>query len=110
MSQMLMTTEKRRDSYADETSLETIGAKGAAGVVPINRPPTVKTKRLNVNLPEPVFGELEEIADQSGRSLTEVVRLALGLLAHATDAQRAGHKLAVVDSRGRLLKELVLAK
>jgi hypothetical protein len=107
---MLMTTEKRRDSFVDETSTETIGTNTAAGVVSINKPPAVKTKRLNVNLPGPVFGELEEIADQSGRSLTEVVRLALGLLAHATDAQRAGHRLAVVDSRGKLLKELVLSK
>lgn len=89
--------------------LEMAGTEQIAAVVSAVRPPA-KTKRLNVNLPVSLFDELTEVASESGRTLTEVVRLALGLVAKATEVEKAGYKLGVVDSDGRLIKELVLPK
>src|ERR1044072_757584 len=71
---------------------------------------TTKTKRLNVNLPEPVFNELDKIAKESGRTMTDVVRIALGLVATALSEEKVGHKLAVLEPNGKVLKELVLPK
>ena len=71
---------------------------------------TTKTKRLNVNLPEPVFNELDKIAKESGRTMTDVVRIALGLVAVALSEEKVGHKLAVMEPNGTVLKELVLPK
>jgi|SRR5215213_1114772 len=102
MSQVEMTTQ-RRLAIAD--------ANKAAGAESASPSPAVKkTKRLNVNLPEPLFKELTSVSKSSGRSLTEIVRLALGLVVKATEVEQAGHKLAVLDSDGKLLKELVLPK
>jgi hypothetical protein len=69
-----------------------------------------KTKRLNVNLPEAIFSELDRIARESGRTMTDVVRLALGIVAVALSEEAVGHKLAIIDSSGKILKELVLPK
>lgn len=73
-------------------------------------PLTPKTKRLNVNLPESIFGELDQIARESGRTMTDVVRIALGLVAVALTEEKVGHKLAIVEPSGKVLKELVLPK
>ena len=72
--------------------------------------PTPKIKRLNINLPEGVFTELETIARVSGRTMTEVVRAALGLIAVAINEEREGHKIIVADKTGKPIKEIVLAK
>lgn len=71
---------------------------------------TPKVKRLNINLPEKTFNDLERLADESGRTMTEVVRLAIGLVQVAIDEERHGRKLAVVDPNGKLLKEIVLLR
>jgi hypothetical protein len=73
-------------------------------------PTAIRTKRLNINLPLAVFNELAELARDSNRSITEVVRISLGLLAAAFDAEGQGHKLAIVQSDGRPIKEIVLPK
>ena len=69
-----------------------------------------KVKRLNINLPEKTFNELDRLADETGRSMTELVRLAIGLVQVALDEERHGRKLAVVEPNGRLLKEIVLLR
>lgn len=67
-----------------------------------------KVKRLNINLPEKTFNELDRLAKESGRTMTEIVRLALGLVQVAIDEESHGRKLAVVEANGKLLKEIVL--
>lgn len=69
-----------------------------------------KVKRLNINLPEKTFNELDRLADESGRSMTELIRLAIGLVQVAIDEERHGRKLAVVEPNGKLLKEIVLLR
>jgi hypothetical protein len=65
-------------------------------------------RRINLNLPAPVFRELQALAKSSGRTMTELIRFALGLLHFAITESREHRKLAVTDSRGRVVKEVVL--
>ena len=67
-------------------------------------------KRLNINLPGPVFKQLESLARESRRSMTDVVRLSLGLVKVAIDEENRGNKLAIVTPDGTLLKEIVLLR
>lgn len=72
--------------------------------------PPRKTKRLNVNLPVEVFEELEVLAEESGRTLTEIVRLALGLVNLALNEHKAGNRLAILDAQERVVKEVLLPR
>jgi len=67
-------------------------------------------KRLNINLPPQVAEDLQRIAASSGRSMTEVVRMALGLVKIAQEVTDHDQKLVVADSSGKPLKEIVLPK
>jgi len=67
-----------------------------------------KMRRLNVNLPETVFKQLQELANESGQTLTQVVRNGLGLADIAYKEATIGHKLAITDKRGKVLKEIAL--
>lgn len=68
------------------------------------------TKRLNINLPSAVFQDLEDRAKKSGRTMTEVIRMGLGLVAIAFEEERKGHKLLIADADGKPLREVVLPK
>lgn len=65
-------------------------------------------RRLNINLPEPVFQELQQLSSSTGRSMTDLVRTALGLVNVAYEETERSHVLAVADKNGKLLKQLVL--
>src|SRR5262245_15706751 len=67
-----------------------------------------RTKRLNINLPAQVFSDLVTLSRKSGRSMTEIVRVALGLAKIAFDEAEKGNKLIVVNPKGRPIKELVI--
>lgn len=75
-----------------------------------NERATVSTTRLNLKLPNPVFSELQTLSLESGRTMTEIVRIGLALAALAADEEKAGHKLAVVEPSGKIVKEIVFAK
>ena len=68
------------------------------------------TKRLNMNLPKHVFDELVKLAKQSGRTMTEVVRFALGLAAIALAEEANGNRMVITNSNGQVLREIVLPK
>ncbi len=72
--------------------------------------PATAVRRLSINLPESAADELEELANKSGRSMTEVIRSALGLVKIASDASENDQKLVVADKSGKLIKEIVLPK
>ena len=65
-------------------------------------------RRLNINLPEPVFAELQDLSKSTGRSMTDLVRTALGLVNVAYQESEQSHVIAVADKSGKLLKQLVL--
>jgi hypothetical protein len=68
-------------------------------------------RRLNVNLPPNVYAELQRLAAQSNRSLTDIVRTGLSLaqvvLTETADGER---KLALTDKEGKAIKEIVLLR
>jgi predicted transcriptional regulator len=67
-------------------------------------------RRLNINLPENVADELQDIANKSHRTMTDVVRTALALVKIASDASEKNQKLVVADESGKPIKEVVLPR
>jgi hypothetical protein len=65
-------------------------------------------KRVNFILSERAHADLTNLAESTHRSMTEVVRLGLGLVKIALEASRNGHHLVVTNSEGQPLKEIVL--
>lgn len=68
---------------------------------------SANVRRLNLNLPERTFQELERLASETGRSLTEMIRIAIGLAQVAVDEEIHGRKLAVISKDGHVLKEII---
>jgi Arc/MetJ-type ribon-helix-helix transcriptional regulator len=66
------------------------------------------TRRLNINLPAQAAADLEKLAESSGRSMTEVIRNALGLVRLAQEAHSKNQKLIIADQNDKPLKEIVL--
>lgn len=75
---------------------------------PIAPTPEVETKRVNLVLSEKAHSELATMSRRTRRSMTELVRLGLGLVKIALEAEQNGHKLIVTDADGHPLKEIVL--
>lgn len=81
---------------------------------PITRPkkttiPTQsKGRRLGLSLPLTTFTDLENLAEQRRATMTEIIRLAVGLLKIAIHETQQGNKLVVAKENGEVLKELVL--
>ena len=84
------------------------GAESGAAIRPGRVPPAMK--RLNINLPKRVFEELETMAKASGRTMTEVVRTGLGLVAIALEEEGTGGKIMVTDRKGKPVKEIILPR
>lgn len=67
-------------------------------------------KRLNVNLPRDAYEELKGLADKSHRSMTEVVRTALGLVKIAMEEEEKKNSLAIINRNDEVVKEIVLVR
>ncbi len=65
-------------------------------------------KRLNLNLAPKAFQELQALARKTNRSMTELVRIGLGLARIANEAREQGLRLAVVDDRGNSVRDIVI--
>jgi hypothetical protein len=70
--------------------------------------PKLERQRLSINLPTPVLDELRALADSSHRSMTELVKDAFALAKIAYEEKQRGNKIAITDSDGKLIKELVM--
>ena len=68
----------------------------------------VSLKRLNLNLAEKAFNDVQALAKRTNRSMTELVRLGLGLVKIALEARDRGERLAVVDNAGKPLREILI--
>jgi hypothetical protein len=66
------------------------------------------TRRLNANLPIEAYDEAERLARKHGWTITDLIRLALSLLKIGYEANEDGNRLAVVNKRGRVVKEILL--
>jgi hypothetical protein len=65
-------------------------------------------RRVNFVLSEKAHTDLVSLSKNSMRSMTELVRLGLGLVKVALEAQQNGNKLIVTTADGQPLKEIVL--
>jgi hypothetical protein len=65
-------------------------------------------KRVNFILSEKSHSDLAALAESTHRSMTDVVRLGLGLVKIALEANKNGHRLVVTNEEGQPLKEIVL--
>jgi len=68
----------------------------------------VTSKRLNISLSERAYSDLSKASQDTRRSLTEVVRLGIGLVRIALETEREGNRLIVATPDGKALKEIVL--
>lgn len=69
---------------------------------------TKTATRLNVNIPESARAEVEQLAEISGRTITDLVRFGLSLVKVVLYESRLGNKLVVTTPDGKALKELVI--
>src|SRR5260370_19092227 len=69
---------------------------------------TGAVRRLNLNLSEEVYAELSKLARERRSSMTEIIRLAIGLVKVALIEAKKGNKLIVTTAEGESLKKLVL--
>jgi hypothetical protein len=65
-------------------------------------------RRVNFVLSERAHADLVALSKETMRSMTELVRLGLGLVKLALEAERSGNKLIVTTTDGQPLKEIVL--
>jgi uncharacterized membrane protein (DUF373 family) len=70
--------------------------------------PAVVEKRLNLILSVSLYNDLVKLADERRTTMTEIVRLAIGLIKVAIAEAKQNHKLVVVRENGEVLKELIL--
>lgn len=71
------------------------------------KPKSANVRRLSINLPLRTFQVLLNLAEETGRSLTEMVRIGVALSQVAIEEEAHGRKLAVIDREGRVVKEIV---
>lgn len=86
--------------------------KSDAGVAMLE-PPTTKgeapnDKRVNLILSAGAYADLARLAKLKHTTMTEIVRLALGLIKVAITEADQNHKLVVTTADGTVLKELIL--
>ena len=65
-------------------------------------------KRLSLNLSDDVYSELTLLAKARRSSMTEIVRLAFGLVKIAVLEAKKGNGLVVTTNDGHPVKEIVL--
>ena len=65
-------------------------------------------RRLNLNLSDAVYQDLFTVAKERRSSMTEIVRLALGLVKIVLREAKAGNKFIITSPTGAPLKEVVI--
>ena len=82
----------------------TTGTKGTSPTAA----PESEIKRLNFNVSPRAYAELSNLAKSTHRSMTEVIRLGVGLVKIALEATREGNRIVIVNSGGEPVKEIVI--
>lgn len=72
------------------------------------RRPRATMHRLNVHIPTTLFQDLEQLSNEEGRTMTEIIRLGLGLAHLATTEKKKGGTLAIIDEHG-IIHKVVLS-
>lgn len=69
---------------------------------------SVPIKRLNIALTEQAYTDLDSLSNETRHSMTEILRLGLGLVTLAWAEKGRHNKLVIADSNLRPLREIVL--
>jgi len=78
----------------------------ATAGVPVART-RIERQRLNLNLSNKAYEELRALSEKTALSMTEVVRIGLGLAKIAIEESERGNKLIVTRATGEPLREIV---
>lgn len=65
-------------------------------------------KKVNFVLTERAYNELLSLSKNNMKSMTELVRLGLGLVKIAIEAEKQGQRLIVTTAEGEPIKEIIL--
>lgn len=70
--------------------------------------PATATRRIAINLSELAYQDLKRSAESTSRSMTDVIRIGIGLYKAAAEVIRENNRLVVVSPSGKALKEIIL--
>jgi len=73
-----------------------------------DEPDKTKSRRVSVKMSEEGYQILQGLSTSSQRSMNNIFRNALGLVRIALEEEEKGNSLAVVNKKGKVLKEVVL--
>jgi hypothetical protein len=65
-----------------------------------------KTKRFSLNLPMKLYLELDYLANDTDRNMTEIVRFGLALVKLYLEESAKGNKLIIAASDGKAVSEI----
>jgi len=86
-------SQTTRDSVGNKTETET--------------DVSIKRKRLNLDLTPAAYKLLQDLASESGRSMTDILRIGLALVGIAQEEATRGRSLGVIEGE-KVIKEIVL--
>jgi hypothetical protein len=64
-------------------------------------------KKINLSLSEKSFGELQEIVNESGRTMSDIIRFALSLAKLYFDETKKGNAVFIGDQNGKAMTRIV---
>ena len=100
---------KKHGCEEDEERGEAQGHEAEGCLAVARELTTMAKKRLSISLPEGDYVSLKELADESHRSMTDVIRTALGLAKIALEEEKKNRRMAVVEKdTEKVLKEILL--
>lgn len=91
-----------------EKVVSTFEGKPSLSDVPPSEVQAAAPRRLNFNVSEKAYNELNLLARTTHRSMTEIVRLGVGLAKITLEAEQQGGRLVIANSKGDPIKEIVL--
>lgn len=68
---------------------------------------TSKRKRLNLDLAPAAHNLLQELSEESGRSMTDILRTGLALVGIAQEEAKRGRSLGIIEG-DKVIREIVL--
>lgn len=89
---------------ADKTSADS----KAETSEPQTETPKPSRKRLNLDLTPETYELLQQLSEESGKSMAEILRTGLALYGVAQEEKKKGNNIAVVDGSDQIKKQFLL--
>lgn len=67
-------------------------------------------KKINLNVPASVYRDLQQIAESTGRSMSEIIRSGISLAGYAYRALENGQTLQIAGPDGKPVKEILIVR